>query len=366
MTNSSNTSTTPLRILFISRAYPPIVGGIENQNYELSQWLPTITSTHTIANTRGKKFLPFFFVRLFFTVPFLIKKYDVILLGDGVLGVIAWWIKRCDRTKKVVCITHGLDLTYHNAIYQRLWVRTFIPCCDRLIAVGNQTIAEGVLRGIARDMFTFIPNGVDPKKFIYDDISPDAIYDIIGSQHKDKKILLTFGRLARRKGVAWFIRNVLPQLRDDIIYIVAGTGPDLDNVMRAIRETKTSDRVMMMGLVDDTTRAKIFAAADIFVQPNITVAGDMEGFGISVIEAGISGVPVLAARLEGLKDAIHDGKNGILLPSEDPDAWRNAITAVLDDDAKRKDIGISARTYITQHFSWSKIAQKYYDILRSL
>ena len=49
-----------MKILFISRAYPPVTGGIENQNYALSVWLPKISDCYTLANTRGKKFLPFF------------------------------------------------------------------------------------------------------------------------------------------------------------------------------------------------------------------------------------------------------------------------------------------------------------------
>lgn len=50
-----------MNILFISRAYPPVTGGIENQNYALSQWLPRYATVTTIANRHGKKMLPLFY-----------------------------------------------------------------------------------------------------------------------------------------------------------------------------------------------------------------------------------------------------------------------------------------------------------------
>lgn len=355
-----------LKILFISRAYPPVVGGIENQNYELSTWLPKICDTATIANTHGKKFLPLFLLRLFMTLPLTAKKYDVILLGDGVLSIVSWWTKLFHKDTKIACITHGLDLTYKNNFYQKWWVKKFIPTCDKLIAVGNQTIIEGIKRGINKDQFVFIPNGVDPEKFIHDDIDKDAIFDVIDKKYHNKKILLTFGRLARRKGVAWFIHNVLPQLSDNVIYIVAGSGPDKQNIENAIKDTNLQDRVITMGYVEDTDRDKIFAGADIFIQPNITVVGDMEGFGISVIEAGVSGLPVLASEIEGLKDAITNNQNGIFVKSEDAIDWQKKVTMILSDDFDRTAFGKNAQKYILENLSWQKIAKIYYNILQNI
>lgn len=352
-----------LRILFISRAYPPVVGGIENQNYELSQWLPKITPTDTIANTKGKKFLPFFLLRLCCTLPFMASKYDVILLGDGVLGIISWWIKLFHKKQKVACVVHGLDLTYKNTFYQKLWVQKFIPTCDKLIAVGNQTITEGVRRNINKDLFVFIPNGVHPEKFIDETITRNDIFAIIGEQYRDKKILLTSGRLAKRKGVAWFIRNVLSQLDENIIYIVAGHGPDKQNIHNAITETSTHDRIITMGYVNDKTRNTLFTGADAFIQANIAIPGDMEGFGLSVIEAGVSGLPVLAARLEGLKDAITDGKNGILIESGNALAWKENVNMVLSDRFDRNTFGKNARDFIIKNLSWKKVSRSYLDIL---
>src|SRR4030066_657705 len=153
-----------MKILFISRAYPPTVGGIENQNYELSEWLPKIAEVKTLANARGKLFLPLFIPYAFTKALFLFRRYDAVLLGDGVLGIIGWKLKLFYK-KPVILIVHGLDLTYRNFLYQKLWIGFFLKKMDRLIAVGNETIRAGMERTIPKDKFVFIPNGIDIEKF---------------------------------------------------------------------------------------------------------------------------------------------------------------------------------------------------------
>ena len=146
-----------MKILFISRAFPPITGGIENQNYELSVWLPKICTVKTIANTHGKFFLPIFLPYALIRALFLMRNYDAVLLGDGVLSILGWKLKFFSK-KPIICITHGLDLTYKFWLYQKLWVGFFIKKMDGLLAVGNQTISAGIERGIPREKF-IISNG---------------------------------------------------------------------------------------------------------------------------------------------------------------------------------------------------------------
>lgn len=353
------------KILFISRAYPPIVGGIENQNYELSVWLPKIAEVKTIANRKGKKFLPIFLPWVTLRALLLAPRYDAVLLGDGVLGIVGWCVKHCYPKKTVLSIVHGLDLTFTSKLYQNWWVRTFIPRLDRLIAVGNETIRAGVSRGIPQEKFTFIPNGVDTDKCFIPDIADPKkeLFAALGESIEGKQTLLTSGRLAKRKGVAWFIRNVLLKLPENVLYVVAGDGPDKENILSAIQETGLAKRVKMLGYVDDRTRNILFNTCDLFVQPNIKVEGDMEGFGISVIEAASCRIPVIASRLEGLQDAIKDGEDGFLVEPENAGAYVAKITELLSSDMHRRTFGEQARQYVIDHFRWDKIAKRYLGII---
>ncbi|MCA9364604.1 MAG: glycosyltransferase family 4 protein [Candidatus Moranbacteria bacterium] len=354
-----------MKILFISRAYPPIVGGIENQNYELSVWLGKDHELVLIKNPYGKVFLPFFFPWAVLRSVFLARSVDCVLLGDGVLSFVGWFVKVFSHTP-VACIVHGLDITYPSRLYQNLWVKYFLKKMDLLIAVGTHTITEAVSRGIPKDLCVFVPNGIDPEKYQHTQSDRQKIEELLCTDIEGKKILLTTGRLARRKGVAWFIRNVLSELEDDVLYVVAGTGPDEKYIRRAISATGLSGRVFLLGFVSDQVRNDLMASCDLFIQPNVPVPGDMEGFGISVIEASASGALVVASRLEGLVDAIKDGCNGVLVESKDASGWMRTIETLLaniDDRLERKARG---KIFTLSNYSWGSIAQIYVSFLQKL
>jgi len=352
-----------MNILFISRAYPPVIGGIEKQNYEIGKALAAITRTDIIANTRGKWLLPLFLPYALLRALLSIHKYDVVLLGDGVLGILGYLLKLVS-TKPVACIVHGLDLTYRNALYQKLWINVFLPRLDRLIAVGNATIHQGTLRGLPASKFIFIPNGVAAPE------NPAA-----GSRHDleaflNRKlcgpVILTLGRLVPRKGVVWFIENVISRLDADITYIVAGEGREQSAILNAIQAGNLKDRVLYIGGVSDRDKELLFCTADIFVQPNIKVAGDMEGFGLVVLEAAMHGLVVVASEIEGLKDAIHDGQNGFLVAAGDADAYVLKIRQILQNPEFREAFGMQARDYVSKNHAWPLIAGKYLDAMRGM
>jgi len=275
-------------------------------------------------------------------------------------------VKLLSRQKKrVVCIIHGLDITYNSWFYQAIWVKKFIPALDKLIAVGNETIRQGTRRGIPEELFVFIPNGVNPDQHIGNYSRTDLV-QIIGKNIEGKKTILTSGRIAKRKGVAWFIRNVMPKLPEDITYIILGDGPDKNNVLEAIKRNNLEKRVKFLGYQPDGIRDALFNTCDIFIQPNIKIHGDMEGFGISVIEATTCRLPVVASNLEGLKDAIKDGENGFLVESGNAQAWAKKINELFTDDQFRKGFGEKARQYAIEHYSWDKIAKRYMEVISSL
>ena len=352
-----------MNILFISRAYPPVIGGIEQQNFELARALSRISKVSILANTRGKLFLPLFLPYVTLRALLSARKYDVVLLGDGVLGITGY-VLQLFTGKPVACIIHGLDLTYKNTIYQKLWVNKFIKHIDKLIAVGNETIHQGVLRGIPESKFVFIPNGVTPvatdEKYTHKELEA-----LIGKK-VNGPILLTLGRLVKRKGITWFINNVVSMLDKDVVYIVAGAGKEESSILSAIHNNNLQDRVFFLGKVSDREKQLLFSTADIFIQPNIKVPGDMEGFGLVVLEAAACGCVVIASRLEGLTDSIRHGQNGYLVTPGNAEEYKGKIEAVLDNPQESDAFGQRARVYVESNYAWSLIARKYLDVLASL
>jgi len=347
-----------MKILFISHSYPPITGGVENQNFELYTHLSKVAEVKLLANKK-RWLIPFFLKYAAFRALFSARKYDVILLGSCILGPIGWLVKKFSPTP-VIAVAHGLDLTWKNPIYQKIWVGIFVPNLDRLIAVGNETIKVGTERGIPKEKFVFIPNGIDPGKF-FEPHTREELEKVVGESLGNKKIILTTGRLAVHKGVDWFCQKVVPLLSADTLYIIAGDGEKRGEVEKIIKENKLDNKVKMLGRVSDEALKILYNTADVYVKPNVKVEGTMEGFGMVVLEAASCHLPVVASRLEGLKDAISDGKNGFLVDPYDAEGFAKKINYLLSEDAFREAFGEKAREYSKENFAWDKIVERYIE-----
>ncbi|HIF50026.1 MAG TPA: glycosyltransferase family 1 protein [Thiotrichaceae bacterium] len=350
-----------MKILFISRAYPPVVGGIEKLNFEISHALTEFADIKVIANTQGKSALPFFLFYSFIKALFIARKYDVILLGDGVLGLSGWLLKVLTR-KPVVSIIVGLDVTFRNSFYQRLWVKFALKRLDSLFACSNETIHQAVVHGIDEKSCVFIPLGVN---LFNATMSQTEARNLLNLQ-AEKKYLLTIGRLVKRKGVSWFVREVMNKLDNNVIYLIAGDGSDRLDIEKSIVASGLQDRVILLGSVSDEQKVALLQAADIFVQPNIPIEGDMEGFGLVVLEAGAAGLPIVASKLEGLCDAIKHGENGLLVNPEKSIDYAKVLSALLDDDNLRQDLSTKTKRYIETKCLWSHVAQQYYTELATI
>jgi glycosyltransferase involved in cell wall biosynthesis len=366
------------KILFISRAYPPITGGIENQNYGIAESLSTIANVTISANPYGKKFIPVFFPWVTLRLIFTAWRYDAVLFGDGVTGTLGAILKILPYTTRVVSIIHGLDITFAHkrSCLGKAYRYINIPALktlDRLIMVGNQTIEEAVHLGISRKKCTFIPNGV----FVEDIFEPhtrEELEKVVGMSLQDKKVVLRIGRYVKHKGTEWFIRNVVPNLPENTLFVAAGavvgkaTAGDesyYPKCVKAIRELGLENKVKLLTNLPWNDMKILFNTVDLAVSPNIRVPGSMEGFGINVIEAASCERVVVASNLEGLKDAITEGENGFLIEPENAQAFTDTITALLGDDTRRKAFGTRARHFSEQHFQWEGIAKQYLDIIQA-
>lgn len=197
------------------------------------------------------------------------------------------------------------------------------------------------------------------------------------------------GRPVLRKGFSWFLQAVFPKLPSDFqvlligpfrakrpfsaflrgllptrmrkqLELLFGMPSDEDNVRSLLASAALQGRVRHLGKLPFTDIMQIMSAADAFLMPNISVPGDMEGFGLVCLEANLRGLPVFAAKLEGITDAIHDHKNGWLLPSGNETAWITALEQLSQNMVKVHVNGQEARQYVLENFSWEKMTTGYY------
>jgi glycosyltransferase involved in cell wall biosynthesis len=343
------------KILFISRNYPPKIGGLETYSYNLIKEFEQHHIVHKIVLSRSIVHLLWFLPYCLVAGAVTAWRHSIghIHLCDGLLSPVGIILKLITRAHLSVSI-HGLDITYRNVFYQLL-----VPRCtallDKTICVSHATRNECRRRGVPDQKSVVIPNGIRPDELYLDqpkEVLQRQLEPIIGRTNRGKKILVTVGRLVKRKGVTWFLDSVTPRLDSDYIYIIAGDGPELASIREMIRARAWEQRVFAPGRVTGDVRKILYNAADIFVMPNITVADDIEGFGIAIIEAGSCGLPVVASNLQGIKDAVIDKKTGYLVDEGDIDGFQGRIKSMNLDK-------VDIRSYVNARFNWATIYRSY-------
>jgi glycosyltransferase involved in cell wall biosynthesis len=350
----------PPELLIITRNYPPQTGGLENYSFHLIRELRRRMPLRMIALGKSKPHL-IWFLPLALAAGVTSVWFDSIPrihLCDGLLAPIGRMLKLFSRSR-VSATVHGLDVTFSQPLYQRL-----IPSClrhlDQIVCVSRSTRDECLKRGVPAERCVVIPNGIPAEEFRLVEDRHDLIPELersLGRPMAGRKLLVTVGRLVKRKGVQWFVEEVLPRLGPKYLYVIVGTGPEQEAIQDAVIRRNLQDRVVLMGRQPDHLRNSLLQAADAFIMPNISIPGDVEGFGIAALEAGACGLPVIAAGIQGIRDAVLDGVTGYLVREKDAGEFADRIETVeLDRD--------HIRSTVISRFGWEQVGREYAEVLR--
>jgi glycosyltransferase involved in cell wall biosynthesis len=344
---------------------------MERVAYELSQQLSKISGVKLIKWGGSNKWLPLVLPCLLFKSLWTLFTADiqVVYLEDGLLAPLGLILKIFTR-KPVTATIHGLDITYKNRLYQSV-----VPKCirrlDRVICISDYTKKVCLNKGIPERKIRVIPDGISDGFYIHDRRQnlKEKLSKKLEINLENKKILLSVGRLVERKGIHWFVENVMPEIAAKevgCIHLIAGDGNFSSQVQKAIGQNNLNDSVRMLGRVDDETLKLLYNVSDIFVMPNIPVKGDMEGFGVVVLEASSCALPVIASNLEGIRDAVQDGKNGILVDHGYARGFVDRLLELLENNELRKSFGTRARKFTLDNYGWESIAQNYLDEFKAI
>lgn len=291
-------------------------------------------------------------------------KADVVLFSSMVTASLAYFI-RSRVSVPMVTINHGRDVTLPVGIYQWFVPKVFASL-DGVISVSRATREECIKRGMDPGKGIALPNGFDFKQlnnFPNKQESRNRLQQNFRIPLESNFMLLTVGRKVKRKGHEWFIREVLPKLDREVVYVTVGDGPEFESIRHAAEESSESDRIFLLGRQPDEVLQQAYAAADLFIMPNIPVDGDMEGFGIVLLEANMARTPAVAADLEGIKDVISQGDNGYRVPTLSPNEFAEKVHAMLSGQLEQ--FSDDSRNYVRDQFSWERVAQQYVDFLRT-
>lgn len=352
------------RVLFVTRKFPPSVGGMETLASDVWQvveqrWPGSRLLAHGGPIWRSAFWGP---AALFSTARQLrAGTVDAIVAGDAVMASAlraVLWVRRVPT----IAFVMGRDLTWDKPGYRAL-VRWGLKRWDLIAAISTATGAVAAELTSDPAKVEVIRLGVALPSTVPDAATArTALVRRWGLAESDL-ILVTLGRVVKRKGAAWFAGQVLPLL-PDARYVVAGVGPDVEAVSAAAAAAGVSDRLVLTGAVTEAEREDLMAGCDVFVQPNISVPGDMEGFGLVVVEAALRGAVVLAAELEGLRDAVEDGRTGVLLPSAAPGAWAERI-AGLGGIEERRALGAGFSSAARELYGREQMGRRLAEMFRT-
>lgn len=296
--------------------------------------------------------VPFLLLSLYFHLMRLLPNYDLVhahwLIPQGIVQ---------SFFKKPYIVTgHGGDVTSLNkGILKKLKIRC-LKRADKVTVVSEylKKRVQEIAPEIEPDVISM---GVDISKF--------------GRQYRvenyfgqgDKNVVLFVGRLLEEKGVTYLI-EAMKEI--DAILVIAGDGPlkgQLEAQGREINRDSKWDKVRFIGAKTHEELRIIYASADIFVCSSVTAKeGGQEGFGLVMLEAMASGLPVVASRSGGIVQLIKDRVNGLLCEEKCVEQLTKNICAVLGNSelSKRlKEKGILTAAM----FDYENVARQYEAIL---
>jgi phosphatidylinositol alpha-1,6-mannosyltransferase len=182
------------------------------------------------------------------------------------------------------------------------------------------------------EKIALLPNCVDLSAFAPAPRNPElaARYGLEAS-----RVIMTVGRLDARERYKGFdeVLEIMPDLigrYPDLKYLIVGTGSDLERLRAKAADLGLSERVIFAGRIPEEDKAAHYNLADVYVMP-----GRGEGFGIVYLEAAACGVPVIGSTLDGSRDALLDGRLGILVNPREPGEILQALELFLNFPPER-------------------------------
>ncbi|HYN89217.1 MAG TPA: glycosyltransferase family 4 protein [Ardenticatenaceae bacterium] len=284
------------------------------------------------------------------------EPFDIIHIHEPTIPLLSLAVLRASRSVNI-----GTFHAYRqgSATYE-ISQRFLRPFFDRLhgrIAVSQA--ARDYIGAYFPGDYRIIPNGINVARFANDAVQPVARFSGDG-----KLNILFMGRLETRKGFRYLLRAfrsvkaAVPQAR----LLVAGaySKEDKRSFVQYARHFHLHD-VKFVGYVSGDEKPCWYRTAHIFCAPST----GFESFGLVLLEAMASGVPVVASDIAGYRDVLQDGVQGDLVPPEDEEALAEALIRLLRDP-KRRAAYADAGRQTAPRYDWSLVSRQVFDFYREI
>lgn len=173
-------------------------------------------------------------------------------------------------------------------------------------------------------------------------------------------VILTVARLVPHKGQDTGVRVLAALAREfpELRYVLVGEGHHEQALRDLAAELGVADRVVFAGAIPDSQLPEAYATSTIYLGASrVDNEINVEGFGISFLEASASGLPVVAGDSGGVRSAVRDGETGAVVPPLDVTAMSAAVARYLRDDGLARKTGAAGRLAVENHYNWDRVAR---------
>jgi phosphatidylinositol alpha-1,6-mannosyltransferase len=276
-------------------------------------------------------------------------------LPEGVIALaMKWWLGI-----PYVCYVHGEDVNAASTSREQSWlVRRVFRGAD--FVVPNSRNTERILLrewGLPPERIRLLHPGVDTARFVPAARDP-GLRARLG--WGDRPVVLTVGRLQKRKGHDHLIR-ALRRVREvvpDILYAIVGDGEERAYLQGLVAREGVERHVQFLGEVGDDGLVHCYQQCDLFALPNRQVGRDIEGFGMVLLEAQACGKPVLAGDSGGTAETMRTPETGRVVCCDEPDALAAAVSELLRDLALLARMGEAGRRWVAERFDWAVLGRQ--------
>lgn len=268
-------------------------------------------------------------------------------------GALSWYASLFFKLPYIVSL-RGSDVPGYSERFDKLYkfllplVKAIWKSADKVIA-NSQGLKELAEKAYSKKIIGVIMNGVDTEKF-----NPDKYIDSRKENRNNFKIICGT-RVTPRKGFRYLIEAVerMRESGEDVSLDIIGDGNEKEELELLVQKKNLKESISFIGVVDHDDVPKYLAEADVFVSPSLN-----EGMANAMLEALAMGLPLVATNIGGTKELVDDGKNGLIIRTEDVDDLVEKITQIMRDSELRGEMSKASRIKALK-MSWESVASKY-------
>ena len=371
-----------LKVLHVSKFYPPVMGGIESVAWELTEGLnraglrtDVLCSNQSMATSHERFPAGYDVVRagslgtalstsmahaMLYQLRRMAAGRDVVHVHmPDPMAAVAIWATR----PKAALVVHW----HSDVIRQRKALKLYEPLQQWLLARASAIVATSQAYADAseplqrwRSKVAVVPIGISDNHSFACSEKARAIRQ----RYRGRRIVFSLGRMTYYKGFDVLI-DAAAELPDDCVVVIGGQGELLDHYKAMVLKRGLAGKVHLLGHINDDELPSHFEACDVFCLPSTARA---EAYGVAILEAMVMGKPIVASDIagSGVPWVNVDGGTGFNVPVGQPRPLAEALARLLSDEPLRRALGAASRQRYVQDFNAELMTRRVVELYQRL